>query len=293
MSFDILPRFGLSSAMGDPSAMQQLSMSEITTYRWSFEQDVENFQDSGYKSISVWLQKLTDYGEEKGIDLLAASSLQVSSVLWAGGFTGSDGRSFCESVKETICALRLSAAVEAGCLVIYTGGRNNHTLRHANRLVRTALDELLPIAEVVEVPLAIEPIHPACATEWTFLTDLEQTLDLVEQYDTPYLKMVCDTYHFSLQQYEPSLLARLVPQLALIHLADRHVAPSIDQERCPLGTGKLPLEQMVATTMEAGYEGDFDVKLMGGEIEPASYWTILEQSQLAFAQFMSACPQFS
>ena len=38
--------------------------------------------------------------------------------------------------------MRLSAAVEAGCLVIYTGGRNNHTLRHANRLVRTALDGL-------------------------------------------------------------------------------------------------------------------------------------------------------
>jgi sugar phosphate isomerase/epimerase len=85
----------------------------------------------------------------------------------------------------------------------------------------------------------------------------------------------------------------LVPQLALIHLADRHVAPSIDQERCRLGSGQLPLEKMVATAIEAGYEGDFDVKLMGCEIEPASYWTILEQSQLAFAKFMSACPQYS
>ena len=273
--------------------MQQLSMSEITTYRWSFDQDVENFQECGYESISVWLQKLTDFGEENGIDLLAASSLQVSSMLWSGGFTGSDGCSFRESIKETIRALRLSAAVEAGCLVIYTGGRNNHTVRHASRLVRTALDELLPIAEVVEVPLAIEPMHPACATEWTFLTDLEQTLDLVEQYDTPYLKMVCDTYHFSLEQCRPSLLARLIPQLALIHLGDRQLPPSIDHERCRLGTGQLPLEKMVATAIEAGYEGDFDVKLMGCEIEPTSYWTILEQSQLAFARFMSACPQLS
>ena len=62
--------------------------------------------------------------------------------------------------------------------------------------MRTALDELLPIAEVVEVPLAIEPMHPACATEWTFVTDLEQTVELVEQYDTPYLKMVCGSCRF-------------------------------------------------------------------------------------------------
>lgn len=273
--------------------MQKLSMSEITTYRWSFEEDLENLQEANYESVSIWLQKLNDYGEEKGIDLLATSSLEVSSVLWAGGFTGSDGRSFRESIKETIHALRVSAAVEAGCLVLYTGGRNNHTLRHANRLVQTALDELLPIAEVVEVPLAIEPMHPACATEWTFLTDLEQTVELVEQYDTPYLKMVCDTYHFSLHQCSPLLIERLVPHLALIHLADRRVAPSIDQERCRLGTGQLPLEKMVATAIDAGFEGDFDVKLMGCEIEPASYWTILEQSQLAFAKLMSACPQFS
>jgi hypothetical protein len=35
----------------------------------------------------------------------------------------------------------------AGCLVIYSGGRNNHIARHAGRLLRMALDELLPIAD--------------------------------------------------------------------------------------------------------------------------------------------------
>ena len=53
----------------------------------------------------------------------------------------------------------------AGCLVVYAGGRNNHIYRHAGRLLRLALDELLPMAEMWEVPLAIEPMHPACATD--------------------------------------------------------------------------------------------------------------------------------
>ena len=36
--------------------------------------------------------------------------------------------------------------MNAGCLVVYTGGRNNHTFRHAERLLRMALDQLLSLA---------------------------------------------------------------------------------------------------------------------------------------------------
>ena len=95
----------------------------------------------------------------------------------------------------------------AGCLVIYSGGRNNHIYRHAGRLLRMALDELLPLAEMWEVPLAIEPMHPACATDWTFLTSLESAIDLVEQVDSPFLKIAYDTYHFPLGSRRRHLLA--------------------------------------------------------------------------------------
>ena len=33
-----------------------------------------------------------------------------------------------------------------------------------------------PLAEAVEVPIAIEPMHPACAKDWTFLTDLQSVV---------------------------------------------------------------------------------------------------------------------
>jgi hypothetical protein len=44
----------------------------------------------------------------------------------------------------------------------------------------------------------------------------------------------------------------------------------------------------VATLLEAGYSGAFDVKLMGPEIESCDYWTLLEQSQQAFAELSEA-----
>lgn len=268
--------------------MTLLSMNEITTFRWSLEEDVENYQHAGYRSIGVWRQKLSDCDEEQAINLLGGSGLSVSNLLWAGGFTGSDGRTLAESVDDAAEAVRLAAALEAGCLVIYPGGRNNHTYRHAGRLLRSALDELLPLAEAAEVPLAIEPMHAACATDWTFLTDLKSVVVLVEEFRSPYLKLAYDTYHFPLGARHRPLLTKLAPYIGIVHLGDRRAPPSIDQERCPLGRGRLPLGEIVAMLQEAGYTGAFDVKLIGPEIEVDDYWTLLQHSQLAFAELAHA-----
>jgi sugar phosphate isomerase/epimerase len=264
--------------------MTLLSMNEITTFRWSLEEDVENYQQAGYRAIGVWRQKLSDGDEDRAIDLLIESGLYVSNLTWAGGFTGSDGRTLAESIDDAAEAIRLAAALQAGCLVIYPGGRNNHTYRHAGRVFRCALDELLPLAESVDVPLAIEPMHAACAAEWTFLTDVKCVVALLEEYHSPCLKLACDTYHFPFGARHRHVLERLAPYIGIVHLADRRLPPSVDQQRCPLGYGRLPLAEIVATLQDSGYSGAFDVKLIGPEIEVGDYWRVLEQSQVAFAE---------
>lgn len=264
--------------------MTLLSMNETTTYRWSWEEDVDNYLDAGYSGIGVWRQKLSDGDMDDAIERITSSGLGVTHVSWAGGFTGSDGRSFAEGVEDGLDALRLAAAVRAGCLVVYSGGRNNHILPHANRLLRQAIDKLLPFAEEVEIPLAIEPMHAKCAKEWTFLTDLSAIMTLVEEYQSPYVKIAYDTYHFPIHGRQRDVLKRIAPHIGIVHLADRRQAPSFEQERCPLGLGRLQLGEVLCTLQEAGYTGDYDVKLCGSEMEAYDYWTILEQSLLVFGE---------
>jgi sugar phosphate isomerase/epimerase len=266
--------------------MLELSMNEVTTLRWSFEEDIENYCQAGYRSIGLWRQKLGDIQEDEAVDLLADSGLRVSSLACAGGFTGLGGATFREGIDDAQAALRLAAQVQAGCLVIHPGGRNNHTSRHALRLLRTALDELLPMAEFYEVPLVLEPMHVACAASWTFLTDFEHVSNLVWEYNTPYLKLALDTYHYPWSESERNLLPQLAPLLGIVHLADRREPPSIDHERCPLGRGELPLVDIIATLIESGYAGPFDIRLMGSEIQPSDYRRLLTQSRTAFSEFV-------
>jgi sugar phosphate isomerase/epimerase len=253
-------------------------MNELTTYRWSFEDDVQQYGQAGIDAISVWRQKLSDFGEEKGVELISDCGLTVSSLLWAGGFTGSEGRSHKESVEDAHDAIRLAARLGADCLIVYSGPRAGHTHNHARRLLVNALKELLPHAAESGLQLALEPMHCECAHEWTFLTDLPETVALIDKLDHANLKIAFDTYYFGTDEQIVDQLRGLVPYLGIVHLGDARRLPDGDQDRCPLGSGIVPLSPIVEALAEAGYNGFFDIKLMGQEIEAADYQELLRQS---------------
>lgn len=262
--------------------MSLLSMNEITTFRWSFEEDVAQYAKAGIETIGVWRQKLSDFGEERGIELLAESGLAVSNLLWAGGFTGSDGRTFQESVEDVEEAIRLAAAMHAGCLIVYTGSRNHHTHKHARRLVHDALHELAALAGELDVKLAVEPMHAAVAGEWTFLTTLSDTLDLLASVESNSVALAFDTYHLAQDRGVLEAIPEIVDKIAVVHLGDARCPPEGEQNRCPLGQGTLPLREVIAALTHAGYDGYYDVELIGEEIEGANYHDLLIHSKQVF-----------
>jgi sugar phosphate isomerase/epimerase len=262
--------------------MVRFCMNEMTTFRWSFEDDVQHYTAEGIRAISVWRPKLSDYGEDKGIELLNDAGLEVASLLWAGGFTGSDGRSYRESISDAKEAIRVAAALNAGCLVLYSGPRGGHTINHARRLLRNALNDLLPLATDQQVTLAIEPMHAACAAEWTFLTDVHETIGLINEFASCHLRLAFDTYHFGFDACLMNRIREFLPAIAIIQLGDTRCIPQGEQNRCRLGDGVLPLAGLVSSLKDAGYDGYCDVELMGEEIENSDYRDLLRHSKATF-----------
>jgi len=271
--------------------MARLSINELTTYRWSFEEDVTHYAQAGIAAIGVWRQKLSDYGEEKGIELLSESGLAVSNLLWAGGFTGSDGRTYRDAVEDGKRAVQLAAEMKAGCLIVYSGGRAGHTANHARRLLTGALGEIAPLAEEHGVTLALEPMHPGCAAEFTFLTSLDETLSLIDSLNTNCVKLAFDTYHLCQNGMSQNgtfeRLAEIAPRVAVVHLGDSRKPPDGEQNRCALGSGTLPLAEIVAALKQGGYDGYYDVELMGEEIESVDYLKLIEESKAACEKLLA------
>jgi sugar phosphate isomerase/epimerase len=259
--------------------MAELSMNETTTFRWSFEEDVACYSAAGIAAIGLWRHKLSDCGLPKARQLLRQSGLKASHLFWAGGFTGSDGRSYRESVADAAEALRNTAALDCRTLVVYTGPRAGHTANHARRLVCDALTELAPQAEKLGVTLAIEPMHPGCADHWTFLTTLDETVEFLQSVGCPQVKMVLDTYHLGQQAGLVDRLAGIVPWVSLVQLGDARRPPNGEQNRCCLGGGVVPLAEIVGALQAGGYDGYYDIELLGEELEAVDYPSLLQHAR--------------
>ena len=269
--------------------MLHLSMNQLSTLRWPFERDVHEYASAGFQSMGIWRPKLSDVSEDRGVRLLREYGMEVSNLLWAGGFTGSDGRSYRDAVRDAIDAIHTASHLETECLIIYTGSWGGHTQSHAYRLVRNALTELLPHAEEFGITLALEPMSPACGAEWTFLSSLQEALDIIDPFESPYLKLALDTYHFAIDG-PPALqhLEDIVDRIAVVHLGDGLDPPVGEQNRCRLGDGRIPLQKIVATLKSSGYDGFLDVELMGESLEGLDYQDLLQHSRHALEEIVTA-----
>jgi sugar phosphate isomerase/epimerase len=262
--------------------MVRLSINELTTLRWSFEEDVLNYRAAGITAMGVWRGKLADYGEERGIELLAEHRMAVSNLLWAGGFTGSEGPSHAEMIDDAAAAIELAAALDAGCLVLYSGGRVLHTARHSRRMFKDALKHLDPIAADLGVTLAIEPMHAAVAEPCTLITSIDEALGAIAAANCRATKLVFDTYHLGHGGISRQEIIEVAPHVAVVHLADSRGKPDGEQNRCRLGTGILPLAEIVGALAVGGFRGDYDVELFGEDVEWLDYAELISHSQRMF-----------
>lgn len=266
--------------------MASLSVSETTTFRWSFEEDVHRYHAAGIPAIGVWRQKLSDFGEEKGAELIADCGLQVSHLFWAGGFTGTDGRSYKASLDDAGEALRTASTLKTSCLIVYSGARGTHTFNHARRLFRDALKELVPLAKELGVYLGVEPMHPGCAGDFTFVTDLEEFFRLLDAVADEQVKLVFDIYHLGLLPDILSQIPRLAPHVILVQLGDAKRPPDGETNRCLLGEGVIPLKDIIQALRDAGYDGFFDVELIGEDVEHCDYPQLLDHAKKAYQELL-------
>ena len=191
-------------------SIERFAVSELSTLKWSFEEDVANLRERGVGVIGVWRHKLSDFGHEKGAELLIEKEMSVSSLQWAGEFTGAGMMTFDEAVADSRSAIYEAALIGADCLILHPGSRNGHTFKHAMRLIRDALSHLVPVARDIGVTLAIEPTHTLCGRDFSFLNKLELAQELIAEFGSRNLGIVYDTFHMGNSNDSLESLAQFV-----------------------------------------------------------------------------------
>lgn len=257
--------------------MRRLAASALSSIRWSFFQDVVRYSLIGFESIGLWRHKLAEYDRAEVADTLHEMKMSVSSVSWAGGFTGNDGLTFKEAIDDAVEAIQLAGTVGSQCLILHPGSRNGHTKNHAQRLLISALDELIPVAADYDVRIAIEPVFPKTHREWTIFDDIRDAVNMVTCYAPAQLGLVFDLYHVGTDKRVFDSLSHLVPWVSLVQVADCAMDNG-HPYRCEPGTGDVPINDRLFAFQQHGYRGPLEIEVHSTYAGRQDYYELLTRS---------------
>ena len=246
--------------------LSKLSLTHLTTLRWALPELVAHANEFGFAAVGLWLPHLTAFGEEKAIDLIFESGLKVSSLGSVGGFTGTHGYSQRDAILDTRDALHLASRLGAESLTLTTGARSGHTHKHARRLVVTALRELAPEAEELNIQLTVKPMRQSVSSRWTFLHEFRDAVRLVRDCNHPSIKVAFGTWHLWDQSDLCSLLERHLDTIGSVQLADGTRSPSGLQDQCLLGEGEIPFDRILRPMVEGNFTGFYELDVWSPEL---------------------------
>jgi sugar phosphate isomerase/epimerase len=263
--------------------MCKLSISEVTTHAWTFEDDVFNYSTAGIQGIGVWRDKLDNFGEDAGLELLKNSPLKTANLVDAGYFLSKTRSQTRRAIEDTVEAIHLCHSLQTDCLLIVTGdiGSFFRSQEQARNIVVEALTELAPIANEAGVRLAIEPINQRYPG-YTFVKDIPSTLDIVDAVGADNVGLLFDTDHL----YEsPNLFDEINiagDRIFCVHLNDMPAVPGPGIDRKLMGDGVIPLKEILSAIEATGYDGYYDVEIMSDNIWKMDYISLIENIKQRF-----------
>lgn len=267
----------------------KLSLSQLTTLRWSFADEVLQLKQAGFDAIGLWRPKLAQFGEERAAEALNRARLQVSSLSFAGGFTGGCGFSYLEAVADGRHGIEQARMVGAKTVIMVGGSTNGHTTRHSQRLVIDGLRQLADDAARSQVMLSVLPMHQVYSQRWTFLNGLDQTLEILSRIDNPYVGLAFDTFHLWRESRLLERIPEIVPLTNIIQLSDGLESAQSEHDRLMPGEGIIPLPRLIQTFQAEGYSGYFDIQVWSGNVWRSNYTHLIEQTH-ATVKGMSLVP---
>jgi len=95
------------------------------------------------KYVSVRRQQVMRLGQDRLQHMLSSSGIQIATIGYAGGFTGTLGRGYQQAVNDTRRAIVLAAELNARAVVVLPGARGGHTWNHADATIRKGIDRCL------------------------------------------------------------------------------------------------------------------------------------------------------
>jgi len=262
--------------------MRRLAMNEFTTMEWSFEQDVRNYAEAGYQGVGAVREKVQAYGIQRAKRLLEDIGLKVPEVCVAGWFVQADPKAFSQRVDDARQAIDMAAALEADALIVLSGPSGGLSFQDASDLLKRGFEHIIPHAENSGVRLALEAVHPMYRAGFSFISMLDEALDVCDTMDSPALGVFLDTYHLWWDNRIYEKISRAKGRIFGVHVNDfKQETKSLQDHGLP-GEGIIPLRQLLGAIEETGFDGFYTIEVFCESHKREDYVDILRRAKKGF-----------
>jgi sugar phosphate isomerase/epimerase len=245
----------------------RFSVCEITTFAAGFEEDLAACRAGGAEGIGICEFKLpADGNDQAALAAFRSSELKAAicvpatlSVLPLPLMAGPEDPT---RRVEAVCAgiRRLAAFAPAACMCL-TGPRGARPEAEARRIVVDGLRAIARAAAAVGVRVGLEPIHRSIRDDWSLVTTIPETLDLLDEVGEPNLGLLFDVWHL---WDTPNLLAHIracAHRIVGVHVNDRREPTRSWKDRVLPGEGVIDLPAILGALEAGGYEGWYDLEI--------------------------------
>jgi len=231
----------------------RISVNSICSMHQSLDEDLALWAELGIDHVGLITPKFDAPGWDAAQRTVLDAGLRVSSV-----------SCYREGIADS---LELTAALNSKILYVPPGRAGSLPWEDA---AQQFVDEVAPHvarARELAVRLAVEPTNPL-RTDVSFVHSVR---DAVELANTADVAIVLDFYAAWYERDLEQLVRKHVDVVALVQICDYQLGTFDMPNRCAVGDGDIPVERLLGMVLDAGYQGAFDLEILGPRIEAEGY----------------------
>jgi sugar phosphate isomerase/epimerase len=273
----------------------RVSVSQITTLRSSFADDIRLYAEAGLDGIGVWESKLGDGGDADALEAFEESGLESAAAVPAipsilplpllGGPEDPARR------IEAVCASleRLAPFRPSGCVCL-TGTAAGRDPDEARAIVVDGLRTIGHEAQRLGVRIGLEPYQRDGGEQWTIVSSIPEAVALIEDAGNPAsIGIQFDVWHL---WNTPTLfddIAAEVDRFTGVHVCDYRNPTRGWADRALPGDGSADVRGILQALDAAGWDGLYDIEIFSddgtfGNAYPDSFWAAPAEETLARAR---------
>jgi sugar phosphate isomerase/epimerase len=253
---DVIQRMGKGPNGPFPLAMQMVLPSRYWTHQ-PFRSQLEALRLHGFSGVELNMAHPDQVEFSDLQDFLHPFHLTCTCL--ASGLTAkTHGLSLCihdpeirnRSVERCQQMIDRISGTGVGLIIGFLKGAPGRDPREDRECFLDSLHRISPLAAERKVRVLIEATN---RYEASVANTLEETVNLIQGFENPYLRILPDTFHMNIEEAEPSgVLKRFAPWYDSIHLSDnnRHFP----------GFGAINFAETVAALKAGAFQGSLAVE---------------------------------